>query len=111
MYAKLDATRHEDFLEAFSFSRTGGPGRQAPDERGQSTGYGSNGALLYGTYNGVDIRAESRYDVLSTTFTQPTLTFEHEVNEWVKLNGPSSAAPIRSSAIPCRPRRRSMRST
>jgi len=34
----------------------------------------------------VDIRAESRFDKLTTTFTQPTLTVEHQITESLKLN-------------------------
>ncbi len=84
LYSKLDATRQEDFLEAISFSRalTAG-GKQQTSVL--STAYAPNGALLYGTYNGVDVRAESRYDELSTTFTQPTLTLEQDIGESMKL--------------------------
>jgi len=85
LYSKLDATRHEDFLEALSFSRTAGQGGK-PQTSVVSTAYDASGALLYGVYNGVDIRAESRFDELHTTFTQPTLTIEHEFNDWWKLN-------------------------
>ena len=85
LYAKLKATRQEDFLEAISFSRSATQGGK-PQTSVVSTGYGANGALLFGTYNGVDIRAESRFDQLSTTFTQPTLTIEHELTESLKLN-------------------------
>jgi hypothetical protein len=85
LYSKLKATRHEDFLEAISFSRTAGQGGN-PQTSVLSTAYASNGALLYGVYNGVDIRAESRYDELNTTFTEPTITLEHEFSDWVKLN-------------------------
>ncbi|HXF80622.1 MAG TPA: TonB-dependent receptor [Usitatibacter sp.] len=83
LYSKLNATRHEDWLEALSFSRTAGQGGK-PQTSVVSTAYGPNGALLYGTYNGVDIRAESRFDELHTTFTQPTLYVEHEFSEWLK---------------------------
>ena len=85
LYSKLDATRQEDFLEAISFSRTaaqGGKGQTSVVE----TAYGPNGALLYGIYNGVDIRAESRYDKLSTEFTQPTLSLEQTLTSTLKLN-------------------------
>lgn len=51
-----------------------------------STGYGPDGSLLFGTYNGVDIRAESRFDELSTTFTQPTLSLEQSLGEYLKWN-------------------------
>ena len=86
LYSKLKATRQEDFLEAISFSRTAAQGGK-PQTSVNSTAYGPNGELLFGNYNGVDIRAESRYDVLSTEFTQPSLNFEHEVNPWLKLSG------------------------
>ncbi|HEY1129107.1 MAG TPA: TonB-dependent receptor [Roseateles sp.] len=80
LYSKLKATRQEDFLEAISFSRTAAQGGK-PQTSVVEAQYDPNGALLYGKYNGVDIRAESRYDELSTTFTQPTLTVEHEFSD------------------------------
>jgi TonB-dependent receptor len=85
LYSKLKATRQEDFLEAISFSRSAAQGGK-PQTSVVETAYGSNGALLYGVYNGVDIRAESRFDKLETTFTQPTLTLEHEITETLKFN-------------------------
>ncbi len=84
MYAKLDATRQEDFLEAISFSRTAGQGGK-PQTSVVDTAYGPNGALLYGVYNGVDIRAESRFDKLTTTFTEPALSLEQDIGDTLKL--------------------------
>ncbi len=84
LYSKLKATRQEDFLEAISFSRTAAQGGK-PQTSVVQTAYGANGALLYGTYNGVDIRAESRYDELSTTFKQPTITLEQDLGDTLKL--------------------------
>lgn len=84
LYSKLKATRQEDFLEAISFSRSAAQGGK-PQTSVLDATYAANGALLYGLYNGVDIRAESRFDQLSTTFTQPTLTVEHELSESIKL--------------------------
>lgn len=80
LYSKLDATRQEDFLQAISFSRNAGQGGK-PQTSVVETQYAPNGALLYGRYNGVDIRSESRFDELNTTFTQPTLTFEHKFSD------------------------------
>lgn len=85
LYSKLSATRQEDFLEAISFSRTATQGGK-PQTSVVSTGYDSSGALLFGTYNGVDIRSESRFDDLSTTFTQPTLSLEQKISESLMLN-------------------------
>jgi TonB-dependent receptor len=84
LYSKLDATRQEDFLEAISFSRTLSQGGK-PQTSVVETQYDANGSLLYGKYNGVDMRAESRFDQLSTTFTQPTLTLEQDLGDTMKL--------------------------
>ncbi len=85
LYSKLKATRQEDFLEAISFSRTASQGGK-PQTSVVETEYGPNGALLYGKYNGVDVRSESRFDKLSTTFTQPSLTLEQQFGDHLKLN-------------------------
>ncbi|MCX2860862.1 TonB-dependent receptor [Paucibacter sp. PLA-PC-4] len=84
LYSKLKATRQEDFLQAISFSRNAGQGGK-PQTSVVDTAYDSNGALLHGTYNGVDIRSESRFDKLSTTFTQPSLLLEQDIGETMKL--------------------------
>lgn len=85
LYAKLDATRQEDFLEAISFSRTAGQGGK-PQTSVLETQYAANGALLYGRYNGVDVRAESRFDELHTEFSQPTLSWDQTLTETLKLS-------------------------
>ena len=57
-------------------------GHDATNDPNQTATLESYATLMaYGKYNGVDIRAESRYDELSTTFTQPTLTVEHEFSD------------------------------
>lgn len=91
MYSKLKATRQEDFLEAISFSRSATQGGK-PQTSVLSTAYASNGALQYGVYNGVDVRAESRYDELSTTFTQPTLTWQQTLSDTLKLTAKLGSA-------------------
>ena len=85
LYSKLDATRQEDFLQAISFSRNAGQGGK-PQTSVLETQYADNGALLFGRYNGVDIRAESRFDELSTTFTQPSLTIEHQFSDTLRAS-------------------------
>ncbi len=84
LYSKLEATRQEDFLQAISFSRTATQGGK-PQTSVLEASYGANGALQYGRYNGVDIRAESRFDELSTTFSQPSLTLQQDIGESVRL--------------------------
>ncbi|MGQ3054302.1 MAG: TonB-dependent receptor [Roseateles sp.] len=83
LYSKLEATRQEDFLEAISFSRalTAGGKQQTSVVEAQ---FAPSGQLLYGKFNGVDIRSEQRFDRLSTEFSQPTLTIEQDIGETVK---------------------------
>ena len=85
LFSKLDATRQEDFLQVISFSRSAAQGGK-PQTSVVDAAYGANGQLLYGTFNGVDIRSESRFDKLSTTFTQPSLTLAQSIGDSIKLN-------------------------
>ena len=55
MYSKLDATRQGRLSRGDLFSRTLSQGGK-PQTSVVSTAYAANGALLYGVYNGVDIR-------------------------------------------------------
>lgn len=85
LYAKLKATRQEDFLEAISFSRSAGQGGK-PQTSVLEAQYDASGALQLGRYNGVDIRAESRFDELTTEFTQPSLSLQQRFGDFVTLN-------------------------
>jgi iron complex outermembrane recepter protein len=85
LYSKLKATRQEDFLEVISLSRNAAQGGN-PQTSVVETAYGTNGALLYGVYNGIDVRSESRFDKLSTEFVQPTLTLEHKFSDTLQIN-------------------------
>ena len=91
MYSKLKATRQEDFLEAISFSRSAAQGGK-PQTSVVSASYDANGAMQQAVFNGVDIRAESRFDELSTTFVQPTLTLEHAFTDRLKLTAKIGSA-------------------
>ncbi|MFN5049375.1 TonB-dependent receptor [Roseateles sp.] len=84
MYAKLEATRQEDFLQAISFSRTGTNGK--PQTSVLQAVYDASGELVRGVYNGVDIRSESRFDELSTEFVQPTLSLEHDFSDTLRMS-------------------------
>lgn len=84
LYSKLDATRQEDFLEAISFSRALTAGGKSQTSV-LAAEFNPAGQMVYGKFNGVDIRSESRFDVLSTEFTQPTLTIEQDIGDTVKL--------------------------
>ncbi|WP_457321428.1 TonB-dependent receptor [Roseateles sp. P5_E11] len=84
LYSKLEATRQEDFLEAISFSRALSAGGKQQTSVVEAQ-YAPSGQMLYGKFNGVDVRAESRFDKLSTEFTQPSLTVEQDITDTLKL--------------------------
>lgn len=83
LYAKLDGTRVEEYLEIISFSR-GGSGN--PMTAVVSATIDPLGNLISGTFNDVDARSEQRRDVLETTFTQYALTLDHDFSERLKLS-------------------------
>lgn len=85
LYSKFDASRTEDYIEAVSFSRSGAAGKPATVVK-QSV-VDANGNLVYGVFDNVDIRSESRYDELSTEFKQINLSGEHRFSDSFKLSG------------------------
>jgi iron complex outermembrane recepter protein len=84
LYARLNATRQEDFLEAISFSRTAAQGGK-PQTSVVQAEYDANGNLLFGIFNGVDIRSESRFDELTTDFWQYQLQWDQEVTDRLRF--------------------------
>ncbi|WP_338761056.1 TonB-dependent receptor [Massilia sp. METH4] len=80
LYADLDATREENYIEGFSFSRNLSSGGK-PQTSVVDVQYDALGRMTYGVFNGVDIRSESRYDEMQTRFVQPTLNLSHQINE------------------------------
>ncbi|MGE4069943.1 MAG: TonB-dependent receptor [Lysobacterales bacterium] len=84
LYADFDAKRSENFLEALSFSRTGSGKPQTIVRDGAVD---ARGNLVYGVFDNVDVRSESRFDELETKFTQLTLSGEHEINERFRVDG------------------------
>ncbi|MDO9586545.1 MAG: TonB-dependent receptor [Brevundimonas sp.] len=79
LYSKLAATRREDFLESLSFSRNAAAGGQTQVIVREAAV--ENGMLVYGLFDNVDIRSESRFDDLTTEFLQYSLTAEHDFSD------------------------------
>jgi TonB-dependent receptor len=84
LYAGFDADRTEDYFEAISFSRSGTGKPQTIVRDGVIDG---NGNLVYGVFDNVDIRSESRTDEQSTEFLQWGLSGEFDVTDSFKLRG------------------------
>lgn len=79
LYSNLDATRTENFLESLSLSRNAASGGKPQIDIVSAAE--SNGMLISGVFNDVDVRSEQRYDELETRFTQHTFTWEQDFGD------------------------------
>ena len=79
LYSNLHATRQEDFLESLSFSRNAAAGGQTQIIVRDAAV--EDGMLVYGLFDNVDVRSESRFDDLTTEFLQYSLTAEHDFSD------------------------------
>jgi TonB-dependent receptor len=80
LYSDFNAKRDENFLEGFSFSRNLGQGGK-PATRVLAGEIAPNGTMVYGLFDDVDVRSESRYDELETKFGSYTLSATHELSD------------------------------
>ncbi|RZA19031.1 MAG: TonB-dependent receptor [Lysobacteraceae bacterium] len=84
LYSKIDAERNEKYIEANGLSKTGPTGKPQILVR---DGVIENGALVYGLFDNVDIRSESRHDEWATTFKQLSLNGEHRFSDSFRITG------------------------
>ncbi|HEY5782854.1 MAG TPA: TonB-dependent receptor [Lysobacter sp.] len=84
MYADLDATRTENFLNGLSFSRTGAAGK--PQTVVVESEVDARNNLVFGRFNNVDVRSEARYDELETKFTQFNFYADHKLTDDFSLH-------------------------
>lgn len=84
LYSNFKATRQELFLEAFSFTRNTGQNGK-PQTIVRAGEIDSNGTMVYGLFDNVDIRSENRFDELETTFKEFTLNGSHEITDTFKI--------------------------
>lgn len=92
LYAKFDGSRDERFLQAQSFSRAGNGKPQTVVREGVVD---STGTLVYGVFDGVDLRAENRHDELVTRFNQYSIDLTHRFSDSVILNAKVGRADSR----------------
>ncbi|MBX9747007.1 MAG: TonB-dependent receptor, partial [Hyphomonadaceae bacterium] len=89
LYANFEGTRSEAFLESHVFSTTGASGIGGVSVTDALI---QGGSLVYGAFNGVDIRSELRFDELSTEFTQFTFNVEHDFSQRLRFRGMAGTA-------------------
>jgi iron complex outermembrane recepter protein len=80
LYSDADTTRAENYIEALSFSRTASAGGKPFTIIRDGVVNGQN-ELVYGRFDDVDMRIESRYDELETKFQQYTANYAFEFTD------------------------------
>ncbi|MGJ4802734.1 TonB-dependent receptor [Luteimonas sp. SDU82] len=90
LYARFDANRWQDNMNAVSFSRgnnpTNPPATGKPNTVVLDGEIDDRGNLVYGVFDNVDIRSEGRYDEQTTDFLQWGWTLKHRFSDDVTLN-------------------------
>ena len=105
LYSKLDSTRSENFLQAWSLSRGADQGGKPQVDIMSFEIDPSTGEMIYAQLDDMDIRSEQRFDELQTEFKQMTFGVEHEFSDRLRFNGligraeSSFANPVQVSAI------------
>jgi TonB-dependent receptor len=85
LYSRFKAERSEIFLEAPVFSTNGAAAINGVVVRDAQVD--SNGTIVYGVFDNVDIRSEARFDKLETQFTHVTLDLAQDLGERFKVHG------------------------
>ena len=84
LYARFDANRYQDNINAVSFSRTNAAGKQNTIVRDGEID--ANGNLVYGLFDNVDIRSEGRYDEQTTEFKQWGAELRHRFSDSLSMH-------------------------
>ena len=105
LYSKLDSTRSENFLQAWSLSRGADQGGKPQVDIMSFEVDPDTGEMIYAQLDDMDIRSEQRFDELETEFKQMTFGVEHEFSDRLRFDGligraeSSFANPVQVSAI------------
>ncbi|MGL6159226.1 TonB-dependent receptor [Microbulbifer sp.] len=80
LYSKYDVVRRDNYIDALSFARNANVNGQ-PMVSVRELEVDDNGTLVYGVFDGVNLRSESLVDRFSTTFEQTNLSISHLFRE------------------------------
>lgn len=86
IYNRYRNLRQDNYIEAISFARSLTSNGQ-PMMSVREVEFTPDGSLLYGVFDGVDIRSESLTDKFSTTVTQASVDFSHRFSPQFEVSG------------------------
>ncbi|MBW8732774.1 MAG: TonB-dependent receptor [Asticcacaulis sp.] len=86
LYSRYQDERRDSYIEPISFARSitnnGQPMVSVKDVQ-----FDANGSLVYGVFDGVDVRSEGLVDDFTSTFQQANLNFFHRFNDRFEMSG------------------------
>ena len=86
LYARFKVDRLDTMLDARSMGRTLSNGGQ-PMMSVKDIEVDDNGSLIYGLWDGVDLRSEMQDDKFTSTFRQVNLNFDHRFSDTFRVFG------------------------
>ncbi|MFT3996796.1 MAG: TonB-dependent receptor [Asticcacaulis sp.] len=86
LYSKYDVERRDNYIAGLSLARNVGNNGQ-PMVSVKDMQFKTNGSLLYGLFDGMDVRSEGLVDIFTSEFTQVNLNARHRFNEKFEVTG------------------------
>jgi TonB-dependent receptor len=86
LYSRYSADRADSYISGLSFARSASNNGQ-PMTSIKDIEIDDKGSVVYGLYDGVDVRSERWISKFSTTFKQASLDMEHRFSDRFKLSG------------------------
>lgn len=86
LYSRYNVTRRDNYIAGLSFARNVNNNGQ-PMVSVRDIEFDENGSLVYGLFDGVDVRSEGLVDHFVSTFKQANLNFEHRMFDRLTVNG------------------------
>jgi TonB-dependent receptor len=85
LHSRFDVERRDNYIAGLSFARSVTDNGQ-PMVSVKDIEFDDQGSLVYGLFDGVDIRSEGLVDRFRSEFSQANLNFEHHFTDNLKVN-------------------------
>ncbi len=85
LYSRYDVERADDYISLLSFARSASAHGQ-PMTSVLDIEFDENGTVIYGLYDGVDIRSEGRLDFYTSEFKQVNIAIDHELSDVLSIS-------------------------
>lgn len=84
LYSKYEVVRHDNYIDALSLARNANNNGQ-PMMSVKDIQVDEKGSLIYGLFDGVDLRSESLVDRFTSTFQQTNFNVQHSFSDNVEM--------------------------